>query len=254
MSDSLLTAYRDGVAVLTLNRPQARNAVDVEVTRLMAAAIDEVEARSDISVIVLTGAGGTFCAGMDLKAFARGEMPVLPGRGFAGLTERPPTKPLIAAVEGYALAGGFELVLAADLVVAARDAVFGLPEVKRGLVAAGGGVLRLPRTLPYQIAMEIALTGDPVDAATVHRFGLVNRLTEPGEALSDALGLAARIAANGPLAVAASKRVVAKSAGWNDPDGFAFQREATDSVFRSADALEGARAFAEKRAPVWRGA
>lgn len=253
MSDSLLTAYRDGVAVLTLNRPRARNAVDPEVTRLMAAAIDEVEARSDISVIVLTGAGGTFCAGMDLKAFARGEMPALPGRGFAGLTERPPTKPLIVAVEGYALAGGFELVLAADLVVAARDAVFGLPEVKRGLVAAGGGVLRLPKTLPYQIAMEIALTGDPVGAATAHRFGLVNRLSEPGEALSDALDLAARIAANGPLAVAASKRVVANSVGWNDPDGFAFQREATESVFRSADALEGARAFAEKRAPVWRG-
>lgn len=157
----VLTEFSDGVAVFTLNRPEAKNAVDLEVAEALAAAIDEFEARPDLTIVILTGAGGTFCAGMDLKAFTRGERPSLPGRGFGGITEAPPTKPLIAAVEGWALAGGCELALSADLIVAARDAKFGIPEVKRGLAAAAGGLLRLPKVLPYPIAMEMAITGDP---------------------------------------------------------------------------------------------
>jgi enoyl-CoA hydratase len=253
MTGPVLTEVTDGVGVLTLNRPEARNAVDLATTEALAAAVDEFEARDDVAVLVLTGAGGTFCAGMDLKAFARGERPRIEGRGFAGLTEAPPAKPLIAAVEGWALAGGCELVLTADLVVAARDARFGIPEVKRGLFAAGGGVLRLAKALPYQRAMEMALTGDPLPAEEAHRFGLVNVLTEPGGALAGARELAARIAANGPLAVRASKQLIAGSVGWTDRAALDAQVELADTVFASADALEGARAFAEKRAPVWQG-
>jgi enoyl-CoA hydratase len=253
MTAPVLTEVTDGVGVLTLNRPEAKNAVDLATTQALAAAVDEFEARADVAVLVLTGAGGTFCAGMDLKAFARGERPRIEGRGFAGLTEAPPVKPLIAAVEGWALAGGCELALTADLVVAARDARFGIPEVKRGLFAAGGGVLRLAKALPYQRAMEMALTGDPLPAAEAHRFGLVNVLTEPGGALAGARALAARVAANGPLGVQASKQLIAASVGWTDRGALESQREIADRVFASADALEGARAFAEKRAPVWQG-
>ncbi|MCZ2850234.1 crotonase/enoyl-CoA hydratase family protein [Modestobacter sp. VKM Ac-2978] len=253
MTAPVLTEVIDGVGVLTLNRPAAKNAVDLATTEALAAAIDEFEARDDVAVLVLTGAGGTFCAGMDLKAFARGERPRIEGRGFAGLTEAPPAKPLIAAVEGWALAGGCELALSADLVVAARDARFGIPEVKRGLFAAGGGVLRLAKALPYQRAMEMALTGDPLPAEEAHRFGLVNVLTEPGGALAGARELAARIVVNGPLGVRASKQLIAGSVGWTDKAALEAQRELADRVFSSADALEGARAFAEKRAPVWRG-
>ncbi|MCZ2824263.1 MULTISPECIES: crotonase/enoyl-CoA hydratase family protein [unclassified Modestobacter] len=253
MTAPVLTEVTDGVGVLTLNRPEAKNAVDLATTEALAAAIDEFDARDDVAVLVLTGAGGTFCAGMDLKAFARGERPRIEGRGFAGLTEAPPAKPLIAAVEGWALAGGCELALSADLVVAARDARFGIPEVKRGLFAAGGGVLRLAKALPYQRAMEMALTGDPMPAEEAHRFGLVNTLTEPGGALAGARELAARIVVNGPLGVRASKQLIAGSVGWTDRAALDAQRELADRVFGSADALEGARAFAEKRPPVWRG-
>jgi enoyl-CoA hydratase len=253
MTGPVLTEVADGVGVLTLNRPEAKNAVDLATTEALAAALDDFDARDDVAVLVLTGAGGTFCAGMDLKAFARGERPRIEGRGFAGLTEAPPAKPLIAAVEGWALAGGCELALSADLVVAARDARFGIPEVKRGLFAAGGGVLRLAKALPYQRAMEMALTGDPLPAEEAHRFGLVNVLTEPGGALTGARELAARITVNGPLAVRASKQLVAGSVGWTDRAALDAQQELADRVFASADALEGARAFAEKRAPVWRG-
>ena len=253
MTEPVLTEVTDGVGVLTLNRPEAKNAVDLATTEALAAALDDFEARDDVAVLVLTGAGGTFCAGMDLKAFARGERPRIEGRGFAGLTEAPPAKPLIAAVEGWALAGGCELALSADLIVAARDARFGIPEVKRGLFAAGGGVLRLAKALPYQRAMEMALTGDPLPAEEAHRFGLVNVLTEPGAALAGARELAARVAANGPLAVRASKQLIAGSVGWTDRAALDAQGELADAVFTSADAQEGARAFAEKRAPVWQG-
>ena len=253
MSESVRTEFGDGIAVITIDRPEARNAVDAAVAEGIAAAVDEFESRADLVIGILTGAGGTFCAGMDLKAFTRGERPAVPGRGFGGLTERPPQKPLIAAVEGWALAGGCELALSADLVVASREAKFGLPEVKRGLVAAAGGLLRLPKALPYQLAMEVALTGDPLTAEQAHAHGLINTLTEPGGALDGAKELAARVAANGTLAVRATKQLVAGALRWTDAEAFAAQAELVAPVFASADAQEGARAFAEKRAPVWRG-
>lgn len=243
-----------GVAVITINRPNDRNAVNIEVANGIASAIDEFEARQDLSVAVLTGAGGNFCAGLDLKGFARGEIPVIDGRGFAGLTERPPTKPLIAAVEGWALAGGFELALSADLIVAARNARFGVPEVKRGLVAGGGGLLRLPKVLPYHLAMQLALTGEPLSAEVAHRHGLINELTDAGGALDTAQALAARIAENGPLAVRLSKQIVSQAIGHDSADGFRDQADLVAVAMASADALEGARAFAEKRAPAWIGA
>ena len=219
----------------------------------LAAALEALDARRDLAVGILTGAGGTFSAGMDLKAFLRGESPAVPGRGFGGMTEAPPAKPMIAAVEGYALAGGCELMLSCDLVVAAEDARFGLPEVKRGLVAAAGGLLRLPQRLPRNIAMELALTGDFLSAAEARQYGLVNRLTQPGEALAGALELAERITANAPLAVRASKEIIVKSTDWPDDEAFGNQARLIQPVFGSADAQEGARAFAEKRPAVWRG-
>lgn len=253
MSDELLIEYRDGIQILTINRPEARNACTKAVAEAIAAALDELARRDDLRLAIITGAGGTFCAGMDLKGFLKGERPSLPGRGFAGITEAPPGKPLIAAVEGYALAGGFELALASDLVVAANNAQFGLPEVKRGLCAAAGGLLRLQQQLPERIAMELVLTGDMFGAQRACEFGLVNRLTPPGEALAGALELAQKIVANGPLAVAASKRVMRESRDWTSAEMFTRQREITDPVFASADAREGAAAFAEKRKAVWQG-
>ncbi len=253
MSEAVQTEVADGVAVITIDRPQARNAVNGEVARGIAAAVEEFDARQDVSVIVLTGAGGTFCAGMDLKAFLAGDAPVVEGRGFAGLVERPPVKPLIAAVEGYALAGGFELVLACDLVVASEEAKFGLPEVRRGLVAGAGGLIRLRTRIPYHLAMEIALTGEHVPAARLAEAGLVNRLVPAGQALSAARELAAQVALGAPLALAASKRVAVESADWPAAEAFARQQEIIGPVFGSKDAMEGAIAFAEKRAPVWRG-
>ncbi|MBO9524111.1 MAG: crotonase/enoyl-CoA hydratase family protein [Nocardioidaceae bacterium] len=254
MSSVRFEAGSDGVAVITIDRPDARNAVNLEVAHGIAAAVDELEESDDLSVAILTGAGGTFSAGLDLKAFTRGEIPVLPGRGFGGLTDRPPAKPLIAAVEGWALAGGCELALTADLIVAARDARFGIPEVRRGLVAGSGGLLRLPKVLPYHLAMELALTGEPLAAETAYRHGMVNVLTEPGEALAGARALAARIAGHGPLAVRTSKQIVALAVGHTDAEAMAAQQPLVDRVVGSADALEGARAFAEKRPPVWTGA
>lgn len=253
MSDEVLYTAEDGVAVITINRPQARNAVNAAVAARVAEALDDLDARKDLSVGVITGAGGTFCAGMDLKAFMRGEVPMVEGRGFGGFAERPPRKPLIAAVEGYALAGGFEAVLACDLVVAAEDARFGIPEVKRGLVAGAGGLLRLQHRIPRNIAMEFALTGDFVEAPRLAELGLVNRVTASGGALDGARELAARITANGPLAVRVSKEVIASSDDWSTEQMWERQNELTGPVFVSQDAMEGAAAFAEKRAPVWRG-
>jgi len=253
MSDVVQTEFADRIAVITINRPEARNAIDRAVTLGIAAAVDELESRDDVTLGIITGAGGTFSAGMDLKAFLRGEDVTLPGRGLAGICLAPPRKPMIAAVEGWALAGGCEVVLACDLVVAAEDARFGIPEVKRGLAAAAGGLLRLPQRIPRQIAMELALTGDPLSAVDAHRHGLVNRLTPPGGALAGARELAARIVGNGPLAVAASKRIIAESGGWPADEAFDMQSELLGPVFASADAQEGARAFAEKRPPVWEG-
>ena len=253
MTEAVLTDDAGGVLVITINRPEARNAVNGEVARGIAAALDALDSRDDLNVGVITGAGGTFCAGMDLKAFLTGERPAVPGRGFGGLTQAPPAKPLIAAVEGYALAGGCEIALSCDLVVAADNAKFGLPEVKRGLVAAAGGLLRLPRRIPYQVAMELALTGDFLPAERGHALGLVNRLTDDGAALDGARQLAGSIAANGPLAVRATKRVIVESPAWPAGKRAELQQEILGPLFISQDAQEGARAFAEKRAPQWRG-
>jgi len=244
---------RDGVLVITLNRVEARNAVDGALARDLAAALDLLDADDDLRVGVLTGAGGTFCSGMDLKAFLRGETPVVDDRGLGGLTMAPPRKPLIAAVEGYAFAGGFELMLACDLVVAAEDAKLGVPEVKRALVPGGGGALLLTRRIPRAIALELLLTGDPITAARAAALGLVNRVTPPGDALDGALELAASIAANGPLAVAVTKQIAVSAMDWTWADGWVRQNELMMPVFASEDAREGAAAFAEKREPVWRG-
>jgi enoyl-CoA hydratase len=247
-----LTEASDGVAVITINRPAARNAVNGAVARGIAAALDEFDANSDVRVLILTGAGGTFSAGMDLKGFLAGDSPSFGDRGFGGIVERPPAKPIIAAVEGYALAGGFELALACDLVVAGEEAKFGLPEVRRGLVAGAGGLLRLPKRVPYHLAMEIALTGEHFPAARLHQAGLVNHVVPAGQALSAAKELAARVALGGPLALTATKRVVVDSADWPAAEAFRRQGEIITPVFTSADAREGAMAFAEKRPPVWR--
>ena len=253
MADAVLTETGDGIAVITINRPQARNAVNGEVARAMAAAIDELDGNPDVRVLIITGAGGTFSAGMDLKAFLAGDHPVVAGRGLAGITERPPVKPVIAAVEGYALAGGFEIALSCDLIVASETAKFGLPEVRRGLAAGAGGLLRLPRRIPYHLAMEIALTGEHFPADRLHQAGLVSSLVGAGQALAGARELAARVALGAPLALAASKRVIVESADWSSDEAFARQGEVIGPVFVSADAMEGAVAFAEKRTPVWRG-
>ena len=250
---SVRTDAADGALVVTIDRPQARNAVDAAVAEGIAAALDRLDADDTLRVGIVTGAGGTFCAGMDLKAFVRGERPWAGDRGFAGITQRAARKPLIAAVEGYALAGGFEVALSCDLIVAARDARFGIPEVKRGLVAAAGGLFRLPRRIPYHLAMELALTGEPIDAGRAYEIGIVNRLAGSGGALDAARELAAAISRNGPLAVAASKQVVQRAADWTEDEAWARQGAITEPVFGSQDAQEGARAFAEKREPRWTG-
>jgi enoyl-CoA hydratase len=244
----------DGVAVLTINRPEAKNAVNAAVALAIADATDQIDRRSDIQVAILTGAGGTFSAGMDLKAFLRGEDVKPRGRGFAGLTNAAIRKPLIAAVEGHALAGGFEMALACDLIVASESSKFGLPEVKRGLVANAGGLVRLPRQLPYRVALELVLTGSMVSAQELLSHGLINRVAPVGQSLAVARELAMTIAANGPMAVAVSKRVMQESQDWLSTELFDRQNEYTLPVFKSADAKEGATAFAEKRKPTFIGA
>ena len=248
----VLVEQRDRILIITINRPKAKNAVNSAVAHGLADAVDRLDSDPRLSVGILTGAGGTFCAGMDLKAFARGEVPIVEGRGM-GFTERPPVKPLIAAVEGYALAGGTELALATDLIVASRDASFGIPEVKRGLVAGGGGLLRLPTRIPPAIAMELALTGEAFTAERAHALGMVNVLAEPGGALDAAIELAERITVNGPLAVAATKRIIVESRGWSPDTMFGEQNKILMPVFSSNDAREGAIAFAEKRPARWTG-
>jgi enoyl-CoA hydratase len=253
MADEVLVERREGVLVITINRPEAKNAINGAVAAGIAAAVDELDASDDLWVGVLTGAGGTFSAGMDLKAFLRGEVPTIEGRGLGGITERPPRKPLIGAVEGWAVAGGFELLLACDLVVAAETARFGVPEVKRALVAGAGAAMLLPRRIPQTIALEMLLTGDPITAQRAAELGLVNRVTVEGGALDGALGLAASVAANGPLAVAVTKQIARASGDWSADEMWAKQGELMMPVFVSEDATEGATAFAEKRPPLWKG-
>ena len=253
MSDYVLIEQRSTTLVITLNRPERRNAVDRAMSEAVAAALDALDSRSDLRVGVITGAGGSFCSGMDLKAFVAGNRPEIEGRGFGGLTESPPAKPLIAAVEGYALAGGCEMALACDLIVAADDASFGLPEVTRGLVAGSGGLTRLLRRIPPSLAMEYVLTGKRMHAVEAYRLGLVNRLTTSGGALAGALALADEIAANAPLATVASKRIMIESADWTAAEQWDRQRPLVDEILATRDAHEGALAFAEKRKPQWRG-
>ena len=240
------------VLVVIIDRPEVRNAINAAVAQGIAAAVERLDSEDDLRVGILTGAGSAFCAGMDLKAFVAGESTDYGDRGFAGIVRRPPEKPLIAAVEGWALAGGFEVALACDLIVAARDARFGIPEVKRGLVAAGGALIRLPRRIPYHVAMELALTGEMIGAERAHAIGIVNRLAEAGEAVAAARELAAAIVANGPLAVDASKRIVAAAPDWTEAEAWERQREISGPVYTSEDAREGATAFSEKRDPVWK--
>jgi enoyl-CoA hydratase len=252
-TDLVLTERHDGVLTIILNRPRQKNAVNREVAEQLVSALDLLDSDPTLSVGVLTGAGGTFSAGMDLKAFANGQTPILPGRGFGGLTQAVVRKPLIAAVEGWALGGGFEMVLACDLIVAAQDAKFGLPEVKRGLIAGEGGLIRLPQRIPYHIALKVLLTGEPLEAVDAQQYGLVSKLTEPGAALAGAQRLARRIAVNAPLALAKVKAVLRDTQGLNDAAAFARQSQEAHSLLDSEDAHEGALAFAEKRAPVWQG-
>lgn len=242
-----------GILTITIDRPQQRNAMSLTAATEIAEALALLDSEDDLSAAILTGSGGTFCAGMDLKRFQLGERPVVPGRGFGGLVEAPPAKPLIAAVEGWALGGGFEMVLACDLVVAGTSAKFGLPEVKRGLAARAGGIFRAPRALPRAVALEMLLTGEPIGAAEAQQHGLVNRVVDDGSALSAARNLAEAISVNAPLAVRASKALALDSRTWSDAESFDRQNAYTDPVFASEDAKEGAAAFTQRRPPVWRG-
>lgn len=253
MSGTVLTEQDGAILTVTINRPDRRNAIDRATSEAIAAAMDDFDADAGLSIAILNGAGDHFCAGMDLKAFLEGERVELPGRGLAGIIETPPRKPVIAAVEGYALAGGFEIALACDLIVASETAQFGLPEAKRGLIAGSGGLVRLPERMPRQIAMECALTGRMIPASEAERWGLVNRLCPAGEALYAARTMAAEIATNAPLALAATKHVVAGCNRWSEAELWARQNEILETVINSEDAREGAAAFAEKRAPHWSG-
>jgi len=251
--DPVLTERRDGVLLITLNRPDARNAVNLQLAEGVAAALDDLDGSDDVSVGILTGAGGGFCAGMDLKAFVSGERPWVGDRGFAGIVQRGPRKPLIAAIEGFAVAGGLEVALACDVIVAGRGAKLGIPEVKRSLVAAGGALLRLPARIPFGLAMELALTGDLITAERGAEVGLVDRLADDGSAVDDAMALAAAIAKNGPLALTATKEILLSQRDWSYDEFWARQGEISGPVFGSNDAREGAIAFSEKRDPEWTG-
>jgi enoyl-CoA hydratase len=252
-SEPVLTERRGNVLLITLNRPEVRNAVNAALAEGVGNALEELDADDSLSVGVLTGAGGFFCAGMDLGAFVKGESPWFGDRGFAGIAQRSARKPLIAAIEGFAVAGGMEIALACDLIVAAKGAKMGIPEAKRSLVAAGGALLRLPRRMPYHVVMELALTGDAVPAERFHELGVVNSLAEPGSAVEVALELAERVAKNGPLALIASKRILQEQFDWSSAEMWEKQGAITGPVFTSEDAKEGASAFKEKREPVWKG-
>ena len=252
----LLRERQGRVEVLTINRPEARNAINGAVSRAVADALDEIEADDDCWVVVLTGSGDkAFSAGMDLKAFAAGEAGDIMGAkgGFGGIAQRQFPKPIIAAVNGSCLAGGFEIMLSCDLVVAVESAMFGIPEVKRGLVAGAGGLVRLPKRVTPAIAMEMALTGEPISAQRAYELGLINRVVLASSLMEAALELAGTIAANAPLAVRTSKQVIKDAGEVPDAQGWEISNAAIPPVFASADAMEGAVAFAEKRAPNWTG-
>jgi len=252
MSNEVTTEIRDQIMIITLNRPEAMNAVNQELAEMLAASLDELDNNKDVSVGVLTGNGRGFCAGMDLKEFVSKGLPTADDRGFGGITERASKKPLVCAVEGFALAGGLELALSADLIVAAKGAKFGIPEVTVGLFAAAGALLRLPRVLPYGRAMKMALTGAPIRAEEAYDLGMVAELAEKGEALNTAIELAQSIAKNAPLALLASKEIIREMQGRTETEFWQHQQTQVDLVFNSEDGKEGATAFAEKRAPNWK--
>jgi enoyl-CoA hydratase len=252
-SEAVLIERRGNVLLITINRPEVRNAVNAAVAAGIAGALEELDGDEDLSVGILTGAGGFFCAGMDLGAFVKGESPWFGDRGFAGIAQRASRKPLIAAIEGFAVAGGMEIALACDLIVAAEGAKLGIPEAKRSLVAAGGALLRLPRRMPYHVVMELALTGDPLPAERFHEFGVVNRLAKPGGAIDAAFELAASVAKNAPLALIASKQILQQQFDWSSAEMWEKQGAISGPVFASEDSKEGAAAFKEKRDPVWKG-
>jgi len=249
VSDVLLTERRDRVLVMTLNRPDQRNALNAELADALAAAITDLDSDDGLTAGVLTGNGKNFCAGMDLKEFATKGPPAALGPIF----EKGAQKPLIGAVHGPVFAGGFELALICDLLVAADDARFGVPEVARGLLAAGGALIRLPARLPYSVAMELALTGDPIDAEDAKRYGLVSRVVSQAEVVDAAIALAERIAENAPLSIAASKQMIRNSVGRTEEEGWAEQQPLVGKIFSSKDSIEGSVAFAEKRKPNWSG-
>jgi enoyl-CoA hydratase/carnithine racemase len=252
-ADRILTEKRGKILIITINRPEARNAFDGATAARMEKAIDAFEADPELRVAIVTGAGRAFSAGQDLKAAARGDFGATRRRGGFGIMAMPPAKPIVAAVEGHAAAGGLELCLACDLIVAARDARMGIPEVRHNLVAVGGALFRLPRRMPYHVVMELALTAETPTAEWFHRFGLVNRLADPGHALEVAMELAEQVLRNGPLAVMASKRIIRQSADWTDAEAWTEQMKIAQPATQSEDTREGLRAFAEKRAPVWKG-
>jgi enoyl-CoA hydratase/carnithine racemase len=253
MADEVLRERRGHVELLTINRPEARNAINLATALALSAALDDCETDDDVWVVVLTGAGDkAFSAGMDLKAFAAGEFPITE-KGFGGLTKRNFSKPLIAAANGSALAGGFEMMISCDMVVAAEHAVFGIPEASRGLVAGAGGLIRLPKRVPISVAYEMALTADPISAARAYELGLVNHVVHGDVVLDVAIALAERIAKNAPLAVRTSKDVMRRARELDEADAWTINDEAFSMIGRSADAMEGAVAFAEKREPNWQG-
>ena len=252
MSDEVLVEIANGIVEITINRPETRNAMTKAAAEAIAAALDHLDAEPELRCAILTGAGGSFCSGMDMKGFLKGELPVAGNRGFGGLTAWSPKKPLIAAVDGHALAGGFELALCCDIIVASENASFGIPEVKRGLAAGGGAMVLLPRLVGRPIAMEMALTGEAITARRAYELGMVNHVVA-GPAIARAREIARAIAECGPLAVAASKAVIRDSWLWPADDINRHQNPYIAHVFDSEDAREGARAFAEKRKPNWQG-
>ena len=253
MADEVLRERRGHVEILTINRPEARNAINRATAIALGDALDACESDDDVWVVVLTGAGDkAFSAGMDLKAFAAGEFPIT-DKGFGGITERDFPKPLIAAANGAALAGGFEILISCDMVVAAEHAKFGIPEAARGLIAGGGGLIRLPKLIPLAVAYEMALTAEPIDAHRAYELGLVNRVVPGEKVLDEAVALAERIAKNAPLAVRTSKYVMKKSRELSEEECWLLNTEAFGIIGRSSDAMEGAVAFAEKREPNWQG-
>jgi len=254
MSEVVTLERRGNIALVTLNRPEARNAISPEVSQTMAGLLDDIEADDQLRAVVLTGAGPVFSAGADLKVVAQGgAADIARGKGgFAGIVSRDFPKPIIAAVNGAALAGGFEIVLACDLVVAADTARFGIPEVQRGLMAAAGGLIRLPKRVPLAIALELAMTGDPIDADRALALGLVNRVVAQDRVVEEAGALAERIGQNSPIAVRQSRRLVREAAELPEAEGWRRTNELMVEVFGSGDAVEGATAFAEKRPPVWK--